>query len=256
MATQLYKNHAVDFICAREFTYAGKKYKIAQKFDQELAPGRLDQLVRTRNIIPVIDEWADKPRHWYREIQLRENVLRKLNRGDYRKHRETKPWNDEETQRVGPEAGKVTKVGKGREYDRAHDIEPGSFSPWEETADPSETIHRIRAQRIAKEREMADEKNEATFVDGEEQTEPTAVIGETADDAEVEVKQVDAPENVHTERNQKLLAGENPDGEDADVAGGGSDSVQSGRGTADTDDDDDTDDRPHRTAKKGAKKQP
>lgn len=78
MPSQLYKNEAVTFLCGRSFTYGDHDYDLLDEFDQEVAVGRLEMLVRTRHIIPVIDSIEDKPRHWHREIRLREDVERAL----------------------------------------------------------------------------------------------------------------------------------------------------------------------------------
>jgi hypothetical protein len=50
MPTQLYNNSAIYFMCARDFLWAGKEYQMGDKFDQDIAPGRLDMLVRTRRL--------------------------------------------------------------------------------------------------------------------------------------------------------------------------------------------------------------
>lgn len=78
MPTQLYKNEAVSFVCARNFTYAGTDYAIGEDFPQEEAVGRLELLVRTRRVIPVVDSYEDKPRHWHREVRLRSDVENRL----------------------------------------------------------------------------------------------------------------------------------------------------------------------------------
>lgn len=78
MPTQLFTNEAVSFICARDFTYDGVDYKTGEDFPQEAGVGRLELLVRTRRVIPVVDSYDDKPRHWHREIRLREHVEDRL----------------------------------------------------------------------------------------------------------------------------------------------------------------------------------
>lgn len=78
MPSQLYKNSAVYFICARNFLWAGTEYAMGEEFDQDIAPGRLDLLVRTRRIIPVVDDPADKPRHWHHHIWPRALIDEKL----------------------------------------------------------------------------------------------------------------------------------------------------------------------------------
>jgi len=235
MPSQLYTNEAITFLCARPFTWNGHDYSILDEFPQEEGKGRIEVLVRTRRVIPVVDDYGDKPRHWHREVQLRENVEKKLS-GDYRFHRETKPTNDEETRRVGAKAGKVTNVGTGKEYDRANDVAPGELTEWEETEDNSAAIWQAQQDNIDKENEMAEEgKQEATFVDGEEQSEPVEMIGEQARDAEVEVREVDVPENESNidevlENQEK----ESERAESADESGSADTSSQRAENTSDT----------------------
>lgn len=78
MPSQLYKNDAISFVCARNFTYNGEDFSLGDDFPQEKAPGRIESLVRTRRVIPVVESTDDKPRHWHREVQPRDLVLRKL----------------------------------------------------------------------------------------------------------------------------------------------------------------------------------
>jgi hypothetical protein len=77
MPSQLEKNAGIYFLCARNFLYKGHEYKIGDTFPDYEA-NNVEILVRTRRVIPVVDDYADKPRHWYREVQLASNVKRKL----------------------------------------------------------------------------------------------------------------------------------------------------------------------------------
>lgn len=77
MPSQLEKNHGIYFLCARNFLYKGHDYKIGDTFPDYEA-NNVEILVRTRRVIPVVDDYADKPRHWYREVQLAANVKAKL----------------------------------------------------------------------------------------------------------------------------------------------------------------------------------
>lgn len=78
MPSQLYDNDGVTFICARNFTYNGESYEIGAEFPQEDLVDSPEVLVRSRYLIPVVESWEDKPRHWHREIQLKSTVLEKL----------------------------------------------------------------------------------------------------------------------------------------------------------------------------------
>lgn len=78
MPSNLYLNEKVTFICGKNFKYAGVAYEVKDEFDQELSPGRIEQLVRTRHIYPVVDDRHDKTRFFHREIHVREDIDRIL----------------------------------------------------------------------------------------------------------------------------------------------------------------------------------
>lgn len=78
MPSNLYLNEDVTFIAGRNFTFAGEKFEVGDEFDQELAPGRIEQLVRTRHVYPVVDDRADKTRFFHREVHVREDIDRIL----------------------------------------------------------------------------------------------------------------------------------------------------------------------------------
>lgn len=78
MPSQLINNSAVYFMCARDFTFNGKDYKMGDIFDQDESLGRIDTLVRTRRLIAVVDDGGDKPRHWHHHVWLRSEISKKL----------------------------------------------------------------------------------------------------------------------------------------------------------------------------------
>lgn len=78
MPSQLIKNDNVDFLCARDFVWDGVQYKMGDDFDQEIAVGRIELLVRTRRVIPVVEDSSVKPRHWHREVRIRSDVENRL----------------------------------------------------------------------------------------------------------------------------------------------------------------------------------
>lgn len=78
MPSQLYDNEGVTFVCAKNFTYNGKAYEIGTDFPDEDLVNSPEVLIRSRFLIPVVESWEDKPRHWHREIQLKSVVLEKL----------------------------------------------------------------------------------------------------------------------------------------------------------------------------------
>jgi len=78
MPSQLVKNDNVTFLVAKDFVWDGVQYKLGDDFDQNIAIGRIELLVRTRRIIPVVENSSVKPRHWHREVRLRSDVERRL----------------------------------------------------------------------------------------------------------------------------------------------------------------------------------
>lgn len=80
MPSQLYDNDAISFVCARNFTYNGHDYEIGADFPQEDLLDSPEVLVRARYLIPVVEEGSQAPRHWYRHVRTKEQVLAKLGR--------------------------------------------------------------------------------------------------------------------------------------------------------------------------------
>ena len=78
MPSQLIKNDNVDFICARDFVWNGVQYKLGEDFDQNIEVGRIELLVRTRRVIPVVEDSSVKPRHWHREVRIRSDIEKRL----------------------------------------------------------------------------------------------------------------------------------------------------------------------------------
>jgi hypothetical protein len=81
MPSQLLTNEAISFIVGKTFTYNGVEYPYGTDFDQDVVRvpvQNIETLVRNRFLIPVVDSYDDKPRHWYREIKIRSDVEAKL----------------------------------------------------------------------------------------------------------------------------------------------------------------------------------
>ena len=78
MPSQLYKNEGISFVCAKNFKWRDTEYHQGDDFPQEEA-NNVETMVRSRFLIPVVDDLDDKPRHWHREVQLRDQVMAKLN---------------------------------------------------------------------------------------------------------------------------------------------------------------------------------
>lgn len=79
MPSQLFKNEAIYFLAAKNFTYRGEPYVIGDEFPQEEA-NNIETLIRSRFVIPVVDDVADKPRHWHTHVRTREQAEEYLNR--------------------------------------------------------------------------------------------------------------------------------------------------------------------------------
>lgn len=73
MPSQLFTNGAIQFLACKPFTYRGTEYAIGDDFPQEEA-NNIETLVRARFVIPVVDDIADKPRHWHGHIRTREQA--------------------------------------------------------------------------------------------------------------------------------------------------------------------------------------
>lgn len=78
MPAQLYRDDRVSFICGRNFIYNGTKYTVGDEFPQDRLVSDPEVMVRSRHLIPVVDEGSDKPRTFHREVQIRDVVLAKL----------------------------------------------------------------------------------------------------------------------------------------------------------------------------------
>lgn len=84
MPSQLLTNEAISFIVGKTFTFHGVEYEYGTDFDQDVVrvpANNIETLVRNRFLIPVVDSYEDKPRHWYREIKLRSDVEAKMGVG-------------------------------------------------------------------------------------------------------------------------------------------------------------------------------
>jgi hypothetical protein len=79
MPSQLLKNEGIFFLAAKNFTYRGVDYVLGEEFPAEEA-NNIETLVRSRFVIPVIDEGTPKPRHWHTHIRTREQAMEYLNR--------------------------------------------------------------------------------------------------------------------------------------------------------------------------------
>jgi hypothetical protein len=79
MPSQLIKNDGISFLACKPFTYRGTEYSIGDDFPQEEA-NNIETLVRSRFVIPVLEEGYLRPRHWHGHIRTREQGEEYLNR--------------------------------------------------------------------------------------------------------------------------------------------------------------------------------
>ena len=79
MPSQLLTNEGISFLACKPFTYRGEEYAIGDDFPQEEA-NNIETLVRSRFVIPVLEEGYLKPRHWHGHIRTREQAEEYLNR--------------------------------------------------------------------------------------------------------------------------------------------------------------------------------
>lgn len=160
MPSQLYKNSAIHFICARDFTYDGVEYKMGDDFDQDLAPGHLDLLVRTRRLFAVVEDSADKPRHWHHHVWVKSEIKKKL--GLIKR---------EDVKVLGGSSG----YNKPRQMDVEHPIaDYKTFTPWEETEDNGAALH-AKAHEAALTENVLQQENE----ENEPPEDATEPVGET-----------------------------------------------------------------------------
>ena len=79
MPSQLFTNGKIEFLACKPFTYRGEEYAIGDDFPQEEA-NNIETLVRARFVIPIVEDVADKPRHWHGHIRTRDQAEEYLNR--------------------------------------------------------------------------------------------------------------------------------------------------------------------------------
>jgi len=169
----LYQNQAVTFICGKNFKYAGHQYEVKDEFDQELAPGRIEQLVRTRHIDPVVEDRADKTRSFHREIHVREDIDRIL--------------------------GKAR--GKGQIVIEYHDpVEEADarHAPEPEPQDIGAHLKNVAIENALTEQVLEQENEEPVDLE-EEETEPEALVHPAEHDEEALAEGYEEPEVIEEE---------------------------------------------------------
>jgi len=77
--SQLFTNDKIKFLACKPFTYRGTPYEMGDEFPQEEA-NNIETMVRSRFVIPYVDDIKDKPRHWHGHIRTKEQAEEYLNR--------------------------------------------------------------------------------------------------------------------------------------------------------------------------------
>jgi hypothetical protein len=78
MPSQLIQNDAVYFLVSKPLKWRDHEYSIGEEFPQEEA-NNIETLVRSRYLLPVVDDIKDKPKAFHREVLTREQADAKLN---------------------------------------------------------------------------------------------------------------------------------------------------------------------------------
>ena len=94
MPSQLLKNEGISFVACKPFTYRGTEYSMGDDFPQEEA-NNIETLVRSRYVIPVLEEGYLRPRHWHKHIRTREQAEEYLNRSRVQLKLPEEPDSDE-----------------------------------------------------------------------------------------------------------------------------------------------------------------
>lgn len=165
MPSQLHRNSAIHFICARDFVYDGVEYKMGDDFDLDLG-AKLDMLVRTRRLVAVVDDSKDMPRHWHHHVWVKHDIKVKL--GLIKR---------EDVKVLGGSSAYNKPRQMGLEQPNT-DLD--SFSPWEETEDQGAALHAkaheaaLTEQVLKIENEENEPPEDATEPYGE--TEPAELV--------------------------------------------------------------------------------
>jgi hypothetical protein len=68
----------VEFIAARDFTWGDKSYTMGDDVPEAKSFGNLESMVRSRRLIPVVDDYDKAPFQFRRTVLTRELALTKL----------------------------------------------------------------------------------------------------------------------------------------------------------------------------------
>lgn len=94
MGSPLLSNDRVGFVVSKPFTSREREYAVGDDFDQNDARN-IEVLVRARYVIPVVEDLADRPKYWYKEVRLKSEVLERLFRDRTQLEMPSPPDSDE-----------------------------------------------------------------------------------------------------------------------------------------------------------------
>jgi hypothetical protein len=130
--SQLFNNDKISFVVAKPFLWRDTQYEMGDDFPQEEA-NNVETMIRSRFIIPVVDDINDKPRHWHREVRPRDEVLARL-RGDTVQIVLPMPWNEDLETLTYPElTPEPTEEPDASDADSGVGEAPADYDPGEYT---------------------------------------------------------------------------------------------------------------------------
>lgn len=162
MPSQLINNGHIEFMCAKNFTYNGEDFTLGEMFDQDKAVQHIDTLVRARYLYAVVEDSANKPRHWHHHVWIKSDLQKKL--GVLK--------NSRSTTLVGE-----SLYNKPKQMELKQPVQDyKTMTPWDETDNPSQKLHDLQQEAIYKELVLQQENDEVEEPDEDEETEPDALV--------------------------------------------------------------------------------
>lgn len=85
MATPIHKLDGIEYIAGRTFTLHGDQYESGDPVpNKALENTHVEALIRSRHVIPVVDDPDVLPKIYWREVKVRSAALAKLGKEDKR----------------------------------------------------------------------------------------------------------------------------------------------------------------------------
>lgn len=134
MPSQLYDNDKISFVVCKPFLWRDTQYEMGDDFPQEEA-NNIETMIRARFVIPVVDDFNDKPRHWHTHVRQRDDAMEYIFR--------------ERTQIVFPDVEPPTPSEQSDESGSAAEPGAGGDSSTEESPEESSTEYDPGAHTVA-----------------------------------------------------------------------------------------------------------